>query len=508
MATIAAGAAVGAIPFGPLRFGAAGALFVGLFMGAWLPGVGPQLALFQNFGLTLFAYVIGLAAGKVFFRDLRRNAPLMGAAAVVVILTALLVHPLSQLLNLDVPTAVGVWSGSLTATPAMALAGELTGTTDPAVGYGLSYLVGVIGTIVMILLVASRPWTGSRDPEPATAGQLYFRSAVAERSIRVADLPGVQEGLVRVVAIQRGADSLMGDPETTIQPGDEVVLDGTDTNVAHAVKTFGELTGKTPATVMRSLQTSMAIVTTRSLAGRRLGDLGLKDRFGAEVARVRRDDVEHLATAQTQLKVGDRVLLVAPADRMAALRNYFGNSSRGVSDLDWVSLGLGMASGYLLGMVTIPLPGGASFSLGSAAGALVMGLILGAIGRTGRTVWELSTEINLTLRQFGLMVFLGVVGLISGPAFVSTVLTPVGVSSIIMGAIFTVVTAGLLVLSARLLGQSAPRTYGAMAGITGQPAILSFAMSRTHDSRVTEGYAQLFASMMVIKIALVPFLVG
>ncbi|MBD4674948.1 YidE/YbjL duplication, partial [Xanthomonas citri pv. citri] len=77
-------------------------------------------------------------------------------------------------------------------------------------------------------------------------------------------------------------------------------------------------------------------------------------------------------------------------------------------DLDWISLGTGMALGYLLGMVTIPLPGGASFSLGPAAGCILVGLALGAIGRTGPTVWEPSTEIALTLRQFGLMLFLGV----------------------------------------------------------------------------------------------------
>ena len=121
MATVALGAAVGTIPLGKIRLGASGALFVGLLVGAVLPDVGDRLALFQSFGLALFAYLIGLGAGKVFFRDLRRNLPLMLAAVVVVILTAFTVHPLAALLNLDLPTAIGVWTGSLTATPAMAL---------------------------------------------------------------------------------------------------------------------------------------------------------------------------------------------------------------------------------------------------------------------------------------------------------------------------------------------------------------------------------------------------
>ncbi|MEV3867479.1 TrkA C-terminal domain-containing protein, partial [Streptomyces cinnamoneus] len=57
------------------------------------------------------------------------------------------------------------------------------------------------------------------------------------------------------------------------------------------------------------------IVTARPLADRRLGTLSLRERFGTDVARLRRDDVESLATPQTELKVGDRVLIVTTAPR-------------------------------------------------------------------------------------------------------------------------------------------------------------------------------------------------
>ncbi|MBE1539467.1 aspartate:alanine exchanger family transporter [Micrococcus yunnanensis] len=507
MATVALGAAVGTIPLGKIRLGASGALFVGLLVGAVLPDVGDRLALFQSFGLALFAYLIGLGAGKVFFRDLRRNLPLMLAAVVVVILTAFTVHPLAALLHLDLPTAIGVWTGSLTATPAMALANQLTGGQAPAVGYGLSYLVGVVGTIIAITLLAARPWSSSpRDPAPVTDGKLRFTAAAATSALAVRDIPGISEGLVRVVALRHGGMARIAGSADRIEPGDEVVLDGTEKNIDEAVQAFGRRTDADPARVMNPLQTSMVIVTARALADRRLGTLSLRERFGTDVARLRRDDVESLATPQTELKVGDRVLIVTTAPRMEAVRDFFGNSTRGLSNLDWISLGTGMALGYLLGLVTIPLPGGASFSLGPAAGCILVGLALGAIGRTGPTVWEPSTEIALTLRQFGLMLFLGVVGLAAGPAFIETVFTRVGGLAILMSAVLTALTAALLIAAARLLGQSVDRTYGALAGITGQPAILDYALSRSTDARVTEGYAQLFALIMVVKIATVPFM--
>ena len=77
MVVVALGAAVGMIPFGPIRFGAAGALFVGLAVGALVPGVGEGLGVVQQLGLGLFVYMVGLAAGETFFADLRRQLPLM-----------------------------------------------------------------------------------------------------------------------------------------------------------------------------------------------------------------------------------------------------------------------------------------------------------------------------------------------------------------------------------------------------------------------------------------------
>src|SRR5699024_11610464 len=76
--TVALGTAVGAIPFGPLKFGPAGALFVGLVLGAADARLGEGMELVQTLGLALFVYTVGLAAGHTFFRDLRRQLPLMG----------------------------------------------------------------------------------------------------------------------------------------------------------------------------------------------------------------------------------------------------------------------------------------------------------------------------------------------------------------------------------------------------------------------------------------------
>ena len=88
MITLALGAAIGQIKFGPLRFGAAGALFVGLAIGSLDPGIGASLGLVQSLGLALFVYTVGLASGATFARDLRTQWPLMGLGVLALLAVA------------------------------------------------------------------------------------------------------------------------------------------------------------------------------------------------------------------------------------------------------------------------------------------------------------------------------------------------------------------------------------------------------------------------------------
>ena len=156
---------------------------------------------------------------------------------------------------------------------------------------------------------------------------------------------------------------------------------------------------------------------------------------------------------------------------------------------------------------TIPLPGGGSFALGLAAGPLVAGMVLGVAHRTGPLTWDLPQAANLTIRQLGLLLFLAAVGLANGPAFAAAAFSLDGLKLGALAAVVVFVTAGIFLLGGRLLGLSAQRVMGAFAGLIGQPAILSFATTRTADERVESGYAALFALAIIAKIAIVPFMI-
>ena len=72
---VALGAAFGQIKFGPLKFGAAGALFVGLALSAAYPELGENMTLLQSIGLAMFTYTVGVAAGATFTQQLKNQAP-------------------------------------------------------------------------------------------------------------------------------------------------------------------------------------------------------------------------------------------------------------------------------------------------------------------------------------------------------------------------------------------------------------------------------------------------
>ena len=508
MLVVALGTLVGAIPFGPLRFGPAGALFVGLGVGALDPRLGEGLELLQTLGLALFVYTVGLTAGNTFFRDLRRQLPLMGGASLVLVLMTGAAMLLGGVLGLAPALTAGTYAGALTSTPALATAIERTGGQEPAVGYSLAYPVGVVVTILLVAALLARPWTALRDPDSVAGQGLVDISVEVERPSLLADVPGLGEGELRLSYLAREGTTRVVQPGERLEVGDRVVMVGPEQAVARARDHLGRRVDEHLAHDRRDVDHRRFVVSDRRVAGRTVGELDVPGRFDGVVTRVRRGDLDLLASEDFVLELGDRVRVIVPRGRLGEVSALFGDSERKVSEVDALTLGIGLAAGLALGLVTLPLPGGLSFALGSAAGPLVVGIVLGRLERTGPLVWGLPLAANLTIRQLGLLLFLGATGLISGQAFAAQALTWTGLQVVTAATVITLVAGVLFVVVARLAGVSTERAAGGLAGFVGQPAILAYAKGRVTDERVEAGYAALFALGLILKILLVQVIVA
>lgn len=508
MIVVALGTLIGAVPFGPLRFGPAGALFVGLAIGALDPRVGEGLGLMQTLGLALFVYTVGLAAGNGFFRDLRTQLPLMAGASLVLVVITVVAIGVGSVLGLTEAVTAGAFSGALTSTPALAMAAVRAGTEEPAVGYSLAYPVGVIATILLVSFVLNRPWTARRDPDSAARLGLVDISVEVERATTLEAVPGLVDGDVRLSYIARGGRARVVRPGEELRPGDRVVVVGPAEAVRRARDHLGHRVDEHLAHDRREVDYRRYVVSNRRVAGRTIGELDIPGRFEGIVTRIRRGDLDLLATDDCALELGDRVRVVVPRAKMLEVGELFGDSERKVSEVDAFTLAVGLAIGLAVGLIAVPLPGGLSLALGMAAGPLVVGIILGRIERTGPLVWGLPMAANLTIRQLGLLLFLGATGLASGQAFAAQALTMTGLRIIVAAVVIAVVAGVLFITVARLAGVSTERAAGGLAGFVGQPAILAYVNDRVTDERVEAGYAALFALGLILKIILVQPIVG
>jgi putative transport protein len=139
---------------------------------------------------------------------------------------------------------------------------------------------------------------------------------------------------------------------------------------------------------------------------------------------------------------------------------------------------------------------------------LIVALVLGTVGRSGPFTWQIPYAANLTIRQLGVSLFLGGVGIRSGATFADAVGTGVGLQLALAGVLVTAATAVMATIMIRLLRRDPVDGAGMVAGIQTQPAVLAFAAERADgDERVDTGYALVFPLAMILKLIIVQLLI-
>ncbi|MBX7120108.1 MAG: transporter [Gemmatimonadaceae bacterium] len=524
----AIGYPLGRLRLGRTQLGVSAVLFTGLAFGAADPALRLPDTVAQ-LGLVLFVYTVGLASGPAFFDALRRKG--LGTAALVAGLllgAASLTVLLGRWLGLSAGLTAGLFTGALTNTPALAavldyLAHAAGGAPDlatgeaPVVGYSIAYPGGVLGMIAAIA-VAQRLW---RVDYAAEARALRALGATAvplvSRTLRVTRAGPDGRSLaddarvppVRLARLQRGARITVPIPGERLRDGDLVSVVGTAEDLEALAAMLGEPVAGALADDRTVLDFRRIFVSHPRVLARRLGDLLMEVRFGATVTRVRRGDQDFLASDETILQPGDRLRVVAPRKRLAEVAEFLGDSYRHLSEVDILTFSLGLVAGLALGLLPIPLPGDGAFRLGVAGGPLLVALLLSALDRTGPLVWNLPYGANLTLRQFGLVLFLAAIGTRAGGAFLGTLTSRGGLALLGAGAAITLATAlATLWIGHRILRVPLSLLSGMLAGLQTNPAVLGFASEQSRSDVPTIGYATVYPLATVLKILLAQLIVA
>jgi len=526
----ALGYVIGRIKIRGFSLGVSAVLFVGLFFGALHPDLKLPEILYL-LGLVLFVYTIGLSSARGFFAAFKRKGLRDNALVLSMLIFAAVLSAVAHLvLLLPVTVTAGLYAGSMTNTPALAAVLEqIKGFAPPAqldqllaepvIGYSVTYPVGVIGLLIAIG-VLQRVWKvdycaeEQRQRDMAGVNRHLFN-----RTIRVTkseacghpihELIRTRQWDVVFGRVKQGEELTLVHGWTKFSPGDLVTIVGAQEDLDRVAAFLGEESAEHLELDRSELDYRRIIVSNPKVAGHQLHDLNLPQQYGAVVTRVRRGDVEFLPHGDTMLELGDRIRVLTSRNNLDAVSSFFGDSYRAVSEIDILSFGVGLALGLIVGLIPIPLPGGATLRLGFAGGPLIVALILGYVERTGPIVWTLPYNANLTLRQFGLVLFLAGVGTRSGWAFVTTFSQAGGLSIFIAGAIVTCATAFItLIVGYKLLKIPMSVMTGILSGQQTQPAALGFALEQARNELPNIGYATVYPLATIAKIVLAQLLLS
>jgi putative transport protein len=520
---IALGYPLGRVRIAGISLGVAAMLFVGIGVGALHPDLKlPEIM--YILGLSLFVYTVGLNSGGGFFSSLKKEGLRYNAVATLAILVgAGATLALSSALKIKAPMAAGMFSGSLTNTPALANVLEYMKHSgaypsaalqavlaEPVIAYSVCYPVGVVGMIIAMNL-AQRFWRISFSRAAESSGQSgeALRSVtvrVTRENVGELSLRGLQRRHnwnAVFVRLKRGGVVQLVDMDAPLQEEDRVSAVGAPETLDEIIAYLGERVDEPLEYDRSALDFRRVFVSKREFVGKTLGELDLDAKFGAIVTRVRRGDADLLALPSTELHLGDRIRVVAPKERMNDIGKFFGDSYKALSEIDLMTFGLGIAAGLIIGVIPFPLPNGDEFRLGFAGGPLIAGLILGYFGRTGALVWDMPYSANLIIRQFGLALFLAGVGTRSGYAFASTFAQQGGALIFAAGALITAATVlTALVIGYKLLSIPFERIMGIIAGLQTQPALLGYASEQTRNDEANIGYTTVYPAATIMKIIL------
>lgn len=498
---IGLGYLVGQIRIGEFSLGVGAVLFVGLALGAFAPKAqisGP----ISLIGLTMFLYGIGILYGSQFFEGMLGSAGRKyNLLACIGVLAGLFVAlGLGHAFGVKIGQTLGIFAGSMTSTATLQAALDVMRNSDPSIGYSVAYPFGVIGPILCIFFMTQR--LQPKFPAKAPAFHMAEVTLAPESSRQtIEELTSRLPNGVQVALVRKGGQNVMPSDDIEVDSGDALML------VADRRETIeqaaGEIGSLQPGHIVQDragLDYIRVFVGKANLIGVPLARLPLPTDFPINVLHVRRYDVDIVPKPDLMLEFGDRIGVLVPHERKAETRQYFGDSVKSAAEFSYVSLGIGMALGVLIGLIPIPIPGVGTVTLGIGGGPLLVALIAGKLRRTGPLLWVMPLPANIVLRNFGLAMFLAAVGINAGQPFVRTIADS-GVSMLGIGAAVLLTTVLIVMLAGHYLMRIPyDDLLGVTSGATGNPAIVVYSSRMAPTERPDVGYAMIFPSMTIVKV--------
>ncbi|OEF01867.1 aspartate-alanine antiporter [Vibrio crassostreae 9ZC13] len=474
--TLSLGYMVGKITIG--RFvlgGVAGTLLMGVIIGQFGVQIDPGV---KSIFFALFIYAVGYQGGAQFFKALNfRTINILLSAVVMTVSGLLCVLAAAWLFDLDRGTAAGLAAGGLTQSAIIGTAGDaiarLGGVseeakhlmqTNVAVGYAVTYIFGSLGPILMVTWVfpTLMKWdiraeaikmaeANSDGNAELGAGEFNAMTKLetrafeikAESKVNGLTLAQINQDSIDacIEVIERDGKAIEADKFTKLQQGDVLVITGTR-------KAIGQLKGDSvgsevvlPEEYEVIEENRQLIADNKQLIGRTLGQIKSEANKGTYrgvyVTDYLREGVSIPVHADLVVKKNDVIQLTGSPSDINRVQGTIGKPMNSATMTDFIVLGMGMVLGLLIGLINFKIAG-IPVTIGSGAGCLVSGLIVGWLRSRNPHVAQFPKSAASFIRDFGLAAFVGIVGLQAGPQAVDTIKEH-GMSLLFLGVAVTII---------------------------------------------------------------------
>ena len=423
----------------------------------------------------MFLFAIGYGVGPQFVRGIAQDGiPQALFAAVVCVFCLGAAYLGAKLAGYDVGSAAGLYAGSQTISASMGLATDAINRLGLSpeeakklldampVAYAVTYIFGTVGSAIVLALIGPAllgidleaackryeekhggkkelggPGTGWHFHE-LRAFRVREGARIAGKTAQAAEalLP---EQRVFVLRLRREGRIIDAATDTIIQPGDVVVVAGKRDVLVNVIGAAAEEVDDRELLAV-PVEGVDVYVTSKEVDGKTLAELatypGARGVFLRKIVRgATATDIPILPS--TQLQRGDIVTLVGRTQDIAAATKMLGHPDRATDVADVAFIGGAIAIGALLGALVYKI-GSVPLTLSTSGGVLIAGLFFGWLRSVRPIFGRIPSSTVWFMNSVGLNVFIAVVGISSGPGFVSG-LQQLGFSLFLWGVVVTTV---------------------------------------------------------------------
>lgn len=476
------------------------------------------------FLLVLFS--VGYAVGPQFVSGIAKDGVPQAAFSFIVCLICVATTVIAaRIAGYDPGTAAGLFAGAQTISPSIGLATDAINRAglppDQAraylnaipVAYAVTYIYGTVGSGVVLAILgprllgidlpaACRDYAARMNAGPPGGAAWHSFELRAYRI--AADSPAVGRSVAEVQAmlgdgrlalerIRRDGAVREAAEDLRLAAGDVVAVAGLRAELVRVLGGIEEVQDRELLAV--PVGGVPVFVTAAAADGRTLAELAeWPQARGVHATRIVRGATatEVPLLAGTRLRRGDIITLVGRTPAVAAMTAALGRPDEATPAADVAFIGLAIALGTVLGSIVVQL-GSVPFTVGTAGGALFVGLFFGWLRSVRPTFGRIPGPTVWFMNQMGLNVFIAAIGLGAGPAFVAG-LKVAGLSLLLWGAVATTVP----LIAALYLGRYVFRfdpalLFGIVCGARTTTAAIDMVIGRAGSPVPGLGYTVAFA---------------